>query len=62
MLSIANATAFWVPKDGKVTKLESKPPLADEVLKTSLQAKSGSFPSVTLQVLTREDAAKLNQE
>lgn len=61
MLAIGNSANFWGMKDGKVEVLEAPRP-ADESLKEAFESKSVELPYLTVQVITRADAEKLNQE
>jgi hypothetical protein len=61
MLAIENSANFWGLKDGAVTPLEAPRP-ADEALKEAFESKSIELPYISLQVITRADADKLNQE
>jgi hypothetical protein len=61
VLALSNTSDFWGLKDGKVTKLEAPRP-ADETLKEAFESKSGELPFISVQVITRADAEKLNQE
>lgn len=57
-LSAGGVAEFWAPKDGKAEKLETKRQTSRD-LSTVLAAKTAVPPSLTIQVLTREDAEKI---
>lgn len=61
MLVIDSSAIFWGLKEGTVTQLEAPRP-AGEVLKEAFESKSVELPYISVQVMTRADAEKLNQE
>lgn len=59
MLSMNGLAEFWALKEGKAEKLENKRRTTQD-LPTALAAKTGMLQPLMIQVLTREDAEKIN--